>query len=188
MGDRRRATALRVFDTALGRIGILIGYDAEFPLLGARHGRGGRRDPAGAELHRQPAAATGGCGSARRPGRSRTSAWWCTPRPSATADWLPHRRDAPPAPPAIYGPPDVGFPEDGVIAVGKPDAAGWVHGEVSLEALRQARDRRCGAALPATGPMQPARGADGRDGDAGGVRPDALARAGFAARTLRGAP
>ena len=54
------------------------------------------------------------------------------------ADWLPvaeHNHGAA----AIYGPPDTGFPEDGVIAIGKPDVAGWVHGEVSLDAVRQAR-------------------------------------------------
>ena len=54
------------------------------------------------------------------------------------ADWLPVAATNHGAA-GIYGPPDVGFPEDGVIAVGKPDVAGWVHGEVSLEALRQAR-------------------------------------------------
>ena len=59
-------------------------------------------------------------------------------RPSATADWLPAAEQNVGAA-AIYGPPDAGFPEDGVIAIGKPDTAGWVHGEVSLEAVRQVR-------------------------------------------------
>ena len=58
------------------------------------------------------------------------------------ADWLPAATRSHGAA-AIYGPPDVGFPEDGVIAIGKPDAAGWVHGEVAPEALR-----RCGPKVP----------------------------------------
>lgn len=41
---------------------------------------------------------------------------------------------------AIYGPPDVGLPEDGVIASGKNGVAGWVHGEVDLADLRRIRE------------------------------------------------
>ena len=54
------------------------------------------------------------------------------------ADWLPPAARSTGAA-AVYGPPDVGFPEDGVVAVGKMDAAGWVHAEVPLEAVRKVR-------------------------------------------------
>ena len=46
------------------------------------------------------------------------------------AGWLPPAARSTGAA-AVYGPPDVGFPEDGVVAVGKVDAAGWVHAEVA---------------------------------------------------------
>ena len=72
----RAGRAVRVFDTALGRIGILIGYDAEFPLLARAMAE------AGAEVLLVPSAprrraATGGCGWGRWRGRWRTSASWC---------------------------------------------------------------------------------------------------------------
>jgi hypothetical protein len=54
------------------------------------------------------------------------------------AGWLPPAARSTGAA-AVYGPPDVGFPEDGVVAVGKVDAAGWVHAEVPLEAVRKVR-------------------------------------------------
>ena len=49
------------------------------------------------------------------------------------------RRRAAPGAAGVYGPPDLGFPEDGVVAVGKPDAAGWVHADVPAEAVRKVR-------------------------------------------------
>ena len=55
-----------------------------------------------------------------------------------TADWLAAATRSHGAA-AIYGPPDLGFPEDGIVALGKMDAAGWVHGEVSPEAIRHVR-------------------------------------------------
>ena len=55
------------------------------------------------------------------------------------ADWLPAAAQNHGAA-AIYGPPDLGFPEDGVVAVGKMDSAGWVHGEVALEAVGRVRE------------------------------------------------
>ena len=65
------------------------------------------------------------------------------------ANWLPaavHNHGSA----AIYGPPGAGAPDDGVIAHGKADTAGWVHGEVAPEALRELRE--------ADGPLsQPAR-------------------------------
>ena len=54
------------------------------------------------------------------------------------ADWLPAaRRSAGVA--AVFGPPDAGFPEDGVIAAGKAGAPGWVTGEASLDAIARVR-------------------------------------------------
>ena len=98
-------TVLRLFETGIGRIGVLIGYDAEFPLL-ARALAG-----AGAEVLLVPSSTDGPRG------------YWRVRTGAA----------------AVYGPPDVGFPEDGVVAVGKMDAAGWVHAEVPLEAVRKVR-------------------------------------------------
>jgi predicted amidohydrolase len=128
---------LRVFDTALGKIGILIGYDAEFPLLARA------MTEAGAEVLLVPSCT----GTLRGYWRVRVGAMaraienQCIVVHAPTvgpADWLPVAEQNHGAA-AIYGPPDTGFPEDGLIAIGKPDTAGWVHGEVALEAVREAR-------------------------------------------------
>ena len=123
---------------ALGRIGVLIGYDAEFPLLARALAEAGAEVLLVPSSHRRPARLLagpdrrGGAG-AREPvrggprGHGRRGRTGC------------RRRRAAPGAAAVYGPPDVGFPEDGVVAVGKLDAAGWVHAEVPLEAVRKVR-------------------------------------------------
>ena len=39
----------------------------------------------------------------------------------------------------IYGPPDLGFPEDGVVAQGAVDAPGWVFGEIDPAKVERVR-------------------------------------------------
>jgi predicted amidohydrolase len=40
----------------------------------------------------------------------------------------------------VYGPPDHGFPEDGVLARGRLDQAMWLFAEVDLERAAEVRD------------------------------------------------
>lgn len=127
----------RIFDTALGKIGILICYDAEFPLLARA------MTEAGAEILLVPSCTETmrGYWRVRVGAMARALENQCVVVHAPTvgaADWMPVAAQNHGAA-AIYGPPDTGFPEDGVIAIGKPDVAGWVHGEVSLEAVRAAR-------------------------------------------------
>ncbi len=129
--------AARVFETAIGRIGILIGYDAEFPLIARAMAE------AGAEILLVPSSTDTPAGHARvRTGAmARALENQCIVVQAVTfgeAEWLPAaRRSVGVA--AIYGPPDAGFPEDGVIAVGKPGTPGWVTGEISLDAVARVR-------------------------------------------------
>lgn len=129
--------ALRVFDTSLGRIGILIGYDAEFPLLA----RG--MVAAGADMLLVPSSSDSlqGWHRVRIGARARALEGQCVAVHAVTvesADWLAVGRQNRGAA-GMYCPPDGGFPEDGVIAIGKTDSSGWVHGEVDLDALRRLR-------------------------------------------------
>jgi hypothetical protein len=39
----------------------------------------------------------------------------------------------------VYGPPDRGFPDDGVIAQGRDDAPGWVRARLEPAATREVR-------------------------------------------------
>jgi predicted amidohydrolase len=128
----------RVFDTAIGRIGILISHDAEFPLLARAMAE------AGAEVLLVPSStdALPGYWRVRLAAMARALENQCVVAHAVTvgeANWLAasvHNHGTA----AIYGPPDTGFPDDGVVAHGKPDTAGWVHGEVAIEALRALRD------------------------------------------------
>jgi predicted amidohydrolase len=128
----------RVFETALGRIGILIGGDVELPLIARA------MVEAGAELLLAPTASDSvqGFARVRLAAMARALEGQCVVVHAVTvgdAGWLPApRRSVGTA--AVYGPLDLGFPEDGTIAAGKPNTAGWVHAEVSLEAIRKARE------------------------------------------------
>ena len=135
---------LRIFDTALGRIGILICYDSEFPLLGRILAE------AGAELLLVPSCTDTVAGFHRvRIGamaRALESQCVVVQAPTVGAcDWMPaldeNRGQA-----AIYGPPDGFWPETGIIAEGAMDEPGWVIAEVDLSRVRQSRAD--GAVLP----------------------------------------
>ena len=127
-----------MFETALGRIGILIGYDAEFPQIARA------MVEAGAEVLLVPSCTEtlrgywqvriGGDGAgAREPVRRGARR-----RPSATRTGC-RRRTATTGRRRSMGRRRPASRRTGSIALGKPDTAGWVHGEVSLEAVRQAR-------------------------------------------------
>ena len=128
---------LPVFDTALGRIGVLICYDSEFPLL-ARS-----LCERGAELLLVPSAtdALSGYSRVRIGAMARALENQCVVAHAPTvgmADWLP-LLDENVGAAAIYGPPDRGFPPDGVLAQGALNAPGWVMAEVDLSRVRAAR-------------------------------------------------
>ena len=138
------APGLRVFDTALGRIGILICYDSEFPLLGRVLAE------AGVELVLVPSCTDTVAGFSRvRIGamaRALESQCVVVQAPTVGAcDWMPaldeNRGRA-----AIYGPPDGFWPETGIIAEGGMDQPGWVMAEIDV--ARIADSRRDGAVLP----------------------------------------
>jgi predicted amidohydrolase len=125
--DVRPGGPLRLFDTALGRIGVLICYDSEFPLLGRA------LMEAGAEIllvHRpapRRSRATGASASAPWPARSKGSAFTVHSPLSAPRRGDPV--DEQTGAGGVYGPPDLGFPETGVLAEGRLNApAGSCHG------------------------------------------------------------
>ncbi|MEY4984496.1 MAG: hypothetical protein RIR62_2762 [Pseudomonadota bacterium] len=134
----RPGAGLPVFDTPLGRIGVLVCYDSEFPLL-ARS-----LCERGAEILLVPSAtdALSGYWRVRIGAMARALENQCVVVQAPTvgnAPWLPILDENVGAA-AVYGPPDRGFPPTGVLAEGALNAPGWVYADVDLEAVRTARD------------------------------------------------
>ncbi|NKX43976.1 nitrilase-related carbon-nitrogen hydrolase [Roseicyclus persicicus] len=128
---------LRVFDTPLGRLGVLICYDAEFPLLARNLAE------QGAEILLVPSCtdALAGYSRVRIGAMARALENQCVVVQSPTvgdARWSP-AVDENVGAAAIYGPPDLGFPPTGVIAEGALNAPGWVRAEIDLSAVARVR-------------------------------------------------
>jgi predicted amidohydrolase len=134
---------LVLFDTPAARLGVVICYDSEFPLL-ARALAG-----AGAEVLLAPSCTEtlAGYSRVRVGSMARALENQCAVVHAplvGDAPWcagVEANRGAA----AIYGPPDAGWPETGVIAEGAMDAPGWVLAEI--DRARIARTRADGVVL-----------------------------------------
>lgn len=135
---------LKVFDTALGAIGVNICYDAEFPLLART------LVEAGAELILVPSCTDtlAGYHRVRVGAQARALEGQCHVVHAplvGEASWSP-AVDVNMGAAAIYGPPDFGFPDNGVLVQGTLNEPAWVYGEV--DPARVLRARTEGAVFP----------------------------------------
>ena len=132
-----------VFDTSIGCFGIAICYDAEFPLIARA------MSDAGAAMVLVPSC-TGtlhGYYRVRVGAQARALENQCFVVHSPTvgeALWSPAVNTNVGAA-GVYGPPDLGFPEDGVVASGTLNEEQWLYAELDLAAV--ARVRLDGAVL-----------------------------------------
>ena len=142
--DVAPAPGLRLFDTPVGRLGITICYDSEFPLLARALAE------AGAEILLTPSCtdSVAGFNRVRIGSMARALENQCVVVHAPTVggcDWNPaideNRGRA-----AIYAPPDGLWPETGIVAEGEMDAPGWVKATVDLDLV--AESRRDGRVLP----------------------------------------
>jgi len=133
---------LRVFDTSLGRIGILICYDSEFPLLG--------RALKEAEVILVPSVTEALAGHSRVciGAQARALENQCVTVMASLVGAAPWSEaiDVSTGRGGVFGPPDTGFPETGILAQGALNVPGWTYAEIDLEAV--ARVRRDGVVLP----------------------------------------
>lgn len=138
------APGLRVFDTSVGRLGVLICYDSEFPLLGRVLAE------AGVEVILTPSCTdtVAGFNRVRIGAMARALECQCVVVQAPTVgevSWSPaideNRGRA-----AIYAPADGFWPESGVLAEGALDRPGWVKAAVDLDLVAQSR--RHGRVLP----------------------------------------
>lgn len=128
---------LKFFDTDLGKIGISICYDAEFPLLTRA------MVEAGADLILVPSCTDtlAGYNRVKIGAQSRALENQCYVAQSPTvgnAEWSP-ATDVNIGAAALYGPPDVGFPDDGIIAQGQLNQSGWVYADVNMSKISSVR-------------------------------------------------
>ncbi len=129
---------LRLFDTTLGRIGIVICYDIEFPLLGRALAE------AGAEILLAPSCTEllAGFTRVRVGAMARALENQCVSVQAplvGRCDWC-DLVDVTTGRAAIYGPPDHGWPATGILAETGLNQPGWAIAEVDLEQVRRSRE------------------------------------------------
>lgn len=128
---------LTLFDTPLGRIGVVVCYDSEFPLLAHELAE------AGAEILLAPSCTETRAGFHR----VRVGSMARALENQCVVVHAPLVGDAPwcagceenTGRAALYGPPDRGWPETGVIAQGDFDTPGWVLAEISRGQIARTR-------------------------------------------------
>lgn len=128
---------LKVFDTALGRIGVAICYDCEFPLLVRAQAE------AGAELVLIPSCTErlAGFHRVRAGAVARALESQIATMTSATigdAAWSP-AVDRNTGAAGIFTPPETQIAETGVLAEGRINEPGWIAAAIDLSALRRIR-------------------------------------------------
>jgi predicted amidohydrolase len=128
---------VRVFDTALGRLGVAICYDVEFPLIARA------MVEKGAEVILAPSCTDtlAGFHRVRTGARARALEGQCvvvqvpTVGPAPWSGTLDQNRGAA----GFYGPPDDGFPDSGVIAQGPLDKGHVLVADVDRAAIAHVR-------------------------------------------------
>ena len=126
---------LQVFETELGKIAVLICYDCEFPLLG--------RAVSEAEIVLVPSVteALSGYSRVRIGAQARALENQCVTVMASVvgeAHWSEALGESVGAG-GVFGPPDRGFPETGVLALGDLCAPGWVYAEIDLSRVADVR-------------------------------------------------
>lgn len=128
---------LKLFDTTLGKIGVLICYDSEFPMLGRA------LIEAGAEYILVPSCteALAGYWRVRIGATSRALEGQCVTAMASVVgevDWS-QSVDQGTGMGGIFGPPDTGFPSTGVLAEGVLNQSGWTIAEAPQSKISHVR-------------------------------------------------
>ncbi len=129
---------IKLLDTELGKIGINICYDSEFPLLARR------QVEAGADLILVPSCTDTLAGYHRvRIGcQARALENQCYVVQSPTVGLAPWSEavDVNIGAAAVYTPVDYGYPDNGVLAIGEINQAQWVYADIDLSTIAKVRE------------------------------------------------
>jgi len=128
---------LRLFDTPLGRLGILICYDSEFPLLGRLLAA------AGVEIVLVPSCTdtVDGFHRVKIGSQARALESQCVVAQAVTigdVPWCP-AVDENHGAAGIYAPPDGYWPANGIVAAGILDEPGWIKAEIDRTLIARSR-------------------------------------------------
>ncbi|MDP3840463.1 MAG: nitrilase-related carbon-nitrogen hydrolase, partial [Methylococcales bacterium] len=132
-------TDIKTFDTEYGKIGINICYDSEFPLLARQ------QVAAGCVLILVPTCTdtVAGYNRVKIGCQARALENQCYVVQSSLVGEAPWSQavDVNIGLSAIYTPVDRGFPDDGILAIGKLNAVQWVIAEICLEDVETVRQQ-----------------------------------------------
>ena len=131
---------IRVFETEFGPVGVDICYDVEFPKVARMQAE------AGARIILAPCCCDSlrGCYRVRVGARARAlenQAYVVQSPAVGNTDWIPTFGNCVGFA-GIYGPPDLGPRENGVIAQGQEGQPGWVYADLDLTAIDRIRGGR----------------------------------------------
>lgn len=128
---------LRIFDTALGKLAVLICYDSEFPLLARTLAE------AGAEILLVPSAteALEGYWRVRIGAMARALECQCVSVMASLVGDQPriYAVEENTGMGGVFGPPDRGFPPTGVLAEGALNRPGWTYAAIDRAAIADVR-------------------------------------------------
>ncbi|MGR3321078.1 MAG: carbon-nitrogen hydrolase family protein [Pseudooceanicola sp.] len=127
---------LKLFDTSLGLLAVNICYDGEFPLFA--------RAQAAADLLLVPSTTEReeGYWRVRIGAQARALENQCVAVMSSTVGPYPRLElmETSFGAGGVFGPPDRGFPANGVLAAGAPNRPGWIYAEVDVDTIRAVRE------------------------------------------------
>jgi len=133
----RKGQGIKVFETGLGRIGINVCYDVEFPLIARAQAQ------AGADLILTPSCTDTLAGYHRvRVGcqaRALENQCFVVQAPTVGEALWSEAVDVNVGAAGIYAPPDRGMPDDGVLAMGELNKPQWIYADIDLEAVARVR-------------------------------------------------
>jgi predicted amidohydrolase len=133
----RKGAGIKVFETPLGRIGISLCYDAEFPLIARAQAN------AGALIILVPSCTDTLAGYHRvRVGcqaRALENQCFVVQAPTIGEARWSEAVDVNIGAAGVYAPPDRGMPDDGVLAIGELNRPQWVYADLDLAALARVR-------------------------------------------------
>jgi predicted amidohydrolase len=126
---------LQMFHTEIGKLGVLICYDAEFPLLG--------RALSDCDVLLVPSCteALSGYWRVRIGAMARALENQCVAVMSSLVGQVGWSQsvDVSTGAGGVFGPPDIGFPAAGVLAAGILNQPGWTYADVDFEAISAVR-------------------------------------------------